>query len=107
MRYRDEFGTWRSIIDDPEAPAEMSGTAMIIYAFLKGHRLGLLGAEYREAALRALDRMMSAHFIWSTLEVTDQQYGPMIMNVATRTSHQAGLSYGQAFLAMSLQDLWS
>ena len=107
MRYRDEFGTWRSIVDDPESPAEMSGTAMIIYAFLKGNRMGLLPVAYREAALCALDRLMSAHFTWSTLEVRDQQYGPMIMNVATRTAHQAGLSYGQAFLAMSLHGLWA
>lgn len=107
LQYVDEHGTWRSIIDDPEAPAEMSATAMIIYAFLKGHRLGYLPLEYQTAAFRALDRMLSAHFTWSTAQIRDQQYGPMIYNVPTRTSFQSGLSYGQAFAAMSLYEAWS
>jgi unsaturated rhamnogalacturonyl hydrolase len=107
LRHQDENGTWRTIIDDPETPAEMSATAMIIYAFLKGHRLGYLPTTYRSAGLRALDRMMSAHFTWSTAEVRDQQYGPMIYNVPTRTAFQTGLSYGQAFASMSLHEAWS
>jgi unsaturated rhamnogalacturonyl hydrolase len=107
LRYQDESATWRATVDDPETPAEMSGTVMITYAFLKGNRLDLLPSAYRDAALRALARVMSAHFDWSSLSLRDQQFGPMVTNVPTRTTFESGLSYGQAFLAMCLHEAWA
>ncbi len=47
-------GRWRQVLDDPEAYLETSCTAMFACAFARGARLGLLGAEYAEAARRAV-----------------------------------------------------
>ena len=46
-------GTWRNLIHDPESPLEASTAALLGAAFEKGGRLGLLGADYADAAERA------------------------------------------------------
>ncbi|MFV0296274.1 MAG: glycoside hydrolase family 105 protein [Hyphomicrobiaceae bacterium] len=50
-----DSGAWHTLLDDPASYEEISATAAIGYALLKGHRLGLGGAEWRAAGLRALD----------------------------------------------------
>jgi unsaturated rhamnogalacturonyl hydrolase len=46
-------GLWRTILDDPSSYTETSASAAIAYAWLKALRLGVLGGEFRAAALKA------------------------------------------------------
>ena len=50
-----ETGLWHTLLDDPDSYLETSATAAIAYGLHKGWRTGLLGEEYREAAVRAAD----------------------------------------------------
>lgn len=102
LKYQTAEGAWRVVIDDPDAPPEMSATTAIAYAFLRGVRMGLLPAEFDQAARRAIAEVLSNHFDWQTYQVKDQQRGPLIANLFTPSHMEAGCSYGQAFLAMSL-----
>ena len=47
-------GAWRTLLDDPASYEETSATAGFGYGLLKGSRLGLGGAGWREAGLRAV-----------------------------------------------------
>jgi unsaturated rhamnogalacturonyl hydrolase len=46
-------GLWRTVLDDEGSYTETSASAAIAYAWLKAMRLGILGEEFRPAALRA------------------------------------------------------
>ncbi|MFB6296786.1 MAG: glycoside hydrolase family 105 protein [Halobacteriales archaeon] len=48
-------GYFHHLLDDPTTSPETSGTLMFSYAFAKGHEMGLLGEEYREAAKRGFE----------------------------------------------------
>jgi unsaturated rhamnogalacturonyl hydrolase len=47
-------GAWRTLLDDPTSYVEISATAGIGYALLKGYRQGLGERNWRSAGLRAL-----------------------------------------------------
>ncbi len=60
VKYQKPCGVWTNLADLTESGTnrpEVSGTAMITYALLKGARMGWLGSEYRESALRAFTAM--------------------------------------------------
>lgn len=44
-RYQKDDGLWGQLIDDPEAWSESSGSAMFLYAFIKGVRKGWLDSD--------------------------------------------------------------
>ena len=53
-------GCWLQVLDCPDREGnyeEMSATAMIAYAFMKGYRLGILGRPYLLAGKRAIEGM--------------------------------------------------
>ena len=53
-------GCWLQVLDCPEREGnyeEMSATAMIAYAFMKGYRLGLLDRSFLEAGKKAVEGM--------------------------------------------------
>jgi unsaturated rhamnogalacturonyl hydrolase len=49
-----ESGAWHTLVDDPASYEEISATAAIGYALLKGHRLGLGDARWQTGGQRAL-----------------------------------------------------
>ena len=51
-------GLWGQLVDDPESYDETSATAMFAYAFAEGARSGVLGEEYRAAAVRAYNALV-------------------------------------------------
>ncbi len=51
---QDESGMFHTILNDPNTYLEMSGTAALGYAALKGVRLGLLNGEFKRMGERAL-----------------------------------------------------
>ncbi len=55
-----EGGAWRTLLDDPTSYEETSATAGFAYGLLKGARLGLGDARWREAGLRALDAVIAS-----------------------------------------------
>ena len=61
LRFQDrETGLFYQVIDRAEAPGnylETSGSAMVLYAILKGCRLGVLDGELRDGALTALENL--------------------------------------------------
>jgi unsaturated rhamnogalacturonyl hydrolase len=52
LKYQDQDGMWRQIIDDPEAWKETSGTAMFTYAMITGVKNGWLDKKTYGAAAR-------------------------------------------------------
>lgn len=59
LAHQSEDGRWRQVIDDTEAYLETSCTAMFACSFMRGYRSGLLGEEYKEAAHRAVESIIS------------------------------------------------
>ena len=55
-----ESGAWRTLLDDPTSYEETSATAGFAYGLLKGARLGLGDARWREAGRRALDAVIAS-----------------------------------------------
>lgn len=56
----EETGTWQQVLDMSGMEGnyqEMTCTAMFAYAFLKGHRLGVLDKRFKVAAEKALEGM--------------------------------------------------
>lgn len=54
MKYQDENGTWRQLIDEPESWSETSGTGMFAFAMITGVKNGWLDKDtYGEAARKA------------------------------------------------------
>jgi len=52
LKYQEEDGMWRQIIDDPEAWKETSGTAMFTYAMITGVKNGWLDSKTFGTAAR-------------------------------------------------------
>ncbi|WP_348641058.1 glycoside hydrolase family 88 protein [Martelella sp. HB161492] len=52
--YQAESGAWHTLVDDETSYEEISATAAIGYALLKGARLGIGPASWRDAGLKAL-----------------------------------------------------
>jgi unsaturated rhamnogalacturonyl hydrolase len=66
LRWRDaETGLFYQVIDHPEAEGnylETSGTSMVLYAILKGCRLGLMDEALKPGALEAM-RQLTARYL--------------------------------------------
>ncbi|WP_128255763.1 glycoside hydrolase family 88/105 protein [Falsirhodobacter deserti] len=58
LTYQCESGAWRTLVDDQTSYEEISATAAIGYALLKGHRLGLGDNRWRDGGLKALEAVM-------------------------------------------------
>ena len=56
---QDESGLWHTLLDHPDSYLETSASAAIAYGLLKGVRLGLLDADYADAARKALEGVLS------------------------------------------------
>ena len=54
LKLQTPEGAWHTLVDDPTSYQEISATAAIGYALLKGHRLGLGPDRWREGGRRAL-----------------------------------------------------
>ncbi len=52
-------GMWHTLLDDPSSYAEASATCGIAYGLLLGVEQGVLGDEYRSAAMKALTPVLS------------------------------------------------
>jgi rhamnogalacturonyl hydrolase YesR len=52
LKYQAENGTWRQLIDEPEAWSETSGTGMFAFAMITGVKNGWLDKETYGAAAR-------------------------------------------------------
>ena len=82
VRYQDASGFWRNVIDRPDSPCEVSGTAIFTMAIARGVRLGWLDAEYAAVAERAwkaltteIDPDGTVHKICvGTMCSTDEEY---------------------------------
>lgn len=55
---QDKNGLWHQVLDKNESYAETSCTAMFLYGFSKGIRLGILGDEYVSNANKALEGLL-------------------------------------------------
>ena len=56
LKYQSASGMWNNLVDLPLTETnreETSGTAMMVYSFLKGVRLGLLDKKYAQPAVKA------------------------------------------------------
>jgi hypothetical protein len=53
VRHQDESGAWRQVIDRPDSYLELTATAMIGYALVRGLRRGWLPTDLEPAAARA------------------------------------------------------
>lgn len=54
LDHQAESGAWHTLVDDPASYEEISATAAIGYALLKGSRLGLGGRHWQAGGQRAL-----------------------------------------------------
>ncbi|MEJ8305052.1 glycoside hydrolase family 88/105 protein [Saccharibacillus sacchari] len=52
-------GAWHTLLNEPESYLETSATAAFAYGLLKGYRRGYLNESDRDAALRALDYVLT------------------------------------------------
>lgn len=53
LEYQAPDGMWRQLIDRPDSWAETSATAMFAYAMHAGVRMGFLGSDHYDAAIKA------------------------------------------------------
>ena len=54
-----ESGLWGQLVNDPESYEETSGSAMFAYAFMAGVNAGVLNDEYRIAAEKAYNALLT------------------------------------------------
>jgi unsaturated rhamnogalacturonyl hydrolase len=79
LKYQEEDGMWRQIIDDSEAWKETSGTAMFTYAFITGVKNGWLDKKkYGSAARKGWLALIT--YINQDDELTDVCEGTNIKN---------------------------
>jgi rhamnogalacturonyl hydrolase YesR len=79
LKFQENDGMWRQIIDDPEAWKETSGTAMFTYAFITGVKNGWLDKKtYGAAARKAWLALIS--YINADDELTEVCEGTNIKN---------------------------
>jgi rhamnogalacturonyl hydrolase YesR len=79
LKYQEEDGMWRQIIDDPEAWKETSGTAMFTYAMITGVKNGWLNKKtYGTAARKGWLALIS--YINADDELTEVCEGTNIKN---------------------------
>jgi unsaturated rhamnogalacturonyl hydrolase len=59
IRLQDASGLWHTILDDGTSYLETSASAAIAYGMLKAVRLGIAGREVRDAAVKAVEGVIS------------------------------------------------
>lgn len=59
LKWQRADGLWGQLVDDPESYSETSASAMFAYAFATGVQVGVLGDEYRDAAVRAYNALVA------------------------------------------------
>lgn len=60
LRFQDECGLWPNVLDHPESPLEVSGTAIFVMAMARGVMKGWLDAErFLPAVMRGWDGLES------------------------------------------------
>jgi unsaturated rhamnogalacturonyl hydrolase len=79
LKFQEEDGMWRQIIDDPEAWKETSATAMFTYAFVTGVKNGWLNPEvYGPASRKAWLTLVT--YLNDKDELTEVCAGTNILN---------------------------
>lgn len=58
LAHQSEDGRWHQVIDDYESYLETSCTAMFACAFMRGFKMGLLGEEYKQAAIQGVESIL-------------------------------------------------
>ncbi|SIS61828.1 glycoside hydrolase family 88/105 protein [Paracoccus saliphilus] len=58
LDHQTDSGAWHTLVDDPSSYEEISATAAIGYALLKGHRLGLGNEHWKTGGTRALQAVL-------------------------------------------------
>jgi unsaturated rhamnogalacturonyl hydrolase len=59
LHYQREDGMFHTLVDDPTSPVETSATSGIAYGILRGIKAGILSADSREPADRALKAVLA------------------------------------------------
>lgn len=55
LAHQSKSGRWHQVIDDGDSYLETSCSAMFACAFMRGFKAGLLGEEYKNAAIKAVE----------------------------------------------------
>lgn len=58
VRHQRDSGLWTTIVNDPKSYAEVSGSALLVYAIKKGIRIGVLDRKYEVYVDKGLDGIM-------------------------------------------------
>lgn len=58
LAHQDTLGRWHQVLDDKDSYLETSCTAMFAAAFMRGFKMGLLGEEYKKAAIKAVESIV-------------------------------------------------
>jgi unsaturated rhamnogalacturonyl hydrolase len=105
LERQDASGLWHTLIDDPDSYLESSASAAIAYGFLKGARLGILGAEYAASGKAAVSALLER--INDKGELSDVSSGTPVFatldeyrNVPIRQR-----SYGQSLAMIALSEM--
>lgn len=100
-----ESGLWHTLLDDPTAYLESSGSAGLAYGLLKGARLGLLDASCREAGLKAAKAVLGQ--IDSNGKVQNASYGTVVADNLEyyRQVPCRFTGYGQSLALMLLTEM--
>ncbi|MGL9750760.1 MAG: glycoside hydrolase family 88 protein [Symbiopectobacterium sp.] len=56
---QQENAQWRALLNDMHSYQELSATAAIAYAFLKGFRLGILDSRFADAGVNAIAALLA------------------------------------------------
>ncbi|MGM9551067.1 MAG: glycoside hydrolase family 105 protein [Clostridia bacterium] len=60
LSHQSPLGRWHQVIDDKDSYLETSCTAMFACAFMRGYRTGLLGEEYKNSAIKAVESIVTS-----------------------------------------------
>ncbi len=58
LTHQSPSGRWHQVIDEHDSYLETSCSAMFASSFMRGFRLNLLGEEYRESAIKAVEDIL-------------------------------------------------
>lgn len=103
-RLQSETGLWHTVLDDEESYEETSGSAGIAYGILKGIHTHVLGEEYEETAVRAVNGILAMVGSDGTVQNVsagtpvgrDKEHYKKIMT--------APMAYGQSLCIMALSE---
>jgi unsaturated rhamnogalacturonyl hydrolase len=102
VKHQDAGGLWHTLIDDPKSYLEASAAAGFAYGILKSVRLGLIGAEYEEAGIRAVKAVLAN--IDASGELKNVSFGTPVFNDLDgyRNIPLTSMPYGQAMAILAL-----